>query len=417
MSKFWVIMSHTYLSRIKSKSFIISTAISFLFIIGLVNIQSIIETFSGDEADRIAVMDDSNQFMEPLANSVESTRDDLELVAFDGSEEEGKSAVSEDKYHALLVITLDENQLPQAEYYANSLGEFGNQTFFEQQLQQLKATIATQQSGIDQAILAQINEPVSFHAVALDESAKSAEEMNQARGIVNIMLFVLYLTVMVYGQMIMTDVANEKSSRVMELLVSSASAVTHMFAKIVGIALVGLTQIGSLVVVGYFLIQSKQEELAGGVFEYLGFQGDSISIFIYAILFFLLGYFLYATISAMLGSLVSRVEDANQMMFPMIFLIMIAFFIAVFGMNAPNSSLVYITSFIPFFSPMIMFMRVGMLDVPAWEVALSIGLLLATIALLGVIGAKVYKGGVLMYGKSSAWKDFKKAISLSKRDS
>src|SRR5699024_7301213 len=117
------------------------------------------------------------------------------------------------------------------------------------------------------------------------------------------------------------------------------------------------------------------------------------------------GYLLYATLAAMLGSLVSRIEDVQQFMTPMIFLIAIAFFIAVFGLNMPQSTFVTVSSYIPFFSPMLMFLRVGMLDIPVWEVALSIALLIGTIVILALVGARVYKGGVLMYGKSSSFKD------------
>ncbi|MFD1849993.1 ABC transporter permease [Oceanobacillus bengalensis] len=416
MNKFWIIMSHTYMTKLKAKSFIISTAIAFLFIIGLVNFQSIIDIFSSDTTEKIAVIDESDALTETLSMSVEATNEDMEIVPFDGTEEDGKQAVQDEEFEALIVLSLNENQLPEATYYANNISDTSNQMFFEQQLQQIKVAIATQQSGIDAQAFAEINEPIAFDSVALDETAKTSEELNQARGIVYIMLFVLYMAVLSYGQMIMTDVANEKSSRVMEILVSSAPAITHMFAKIVGIALVGLTQIVSLILVAYFLIQSKQDEFIGGMFEYLGFGDISPSIYIYAIVFFLLGYLLYATLAAMLGSLVSRVEDAGQMMMPMIFLVMIAFFIAIFGLNAPTASFVTVTSFIPFFAPMIMFMRIGMLDVPLWEVGLSLGLLVGTIILLAVIGARVYKGGVLMYGRSSSLKDIKKALALSKRE-
>lgn len=404
------------MSKLKAKSFIISTIISVLFVVGLANVQSIIELFSSDEIEEIAVIDDSNQFYTSLAASVDATDEDFQLVEYSESEESGKDAVIAGEYKGLLVLNADEKQLPEAVYYAENISDAGDQMVLEQHLQQLKMQLATKRSGIDQETLIEINAPVSFESNALDETAKTAEELNQARGIVYIMLFILYITVMSYGQMIMTDVANEKSSRVMELLVSSAPAVTHMFAKILGIALLGLTQFGAILIAGYIMIKSKQDELMGGVFEYLGFSDTSMSVYIYAIIFFVLGYLVYATISAMLGSLVSRVEDTGQMMMPLIFLIMIAFFIAMFGLESPDSTFVKVTSFIPFFSPMIMFMRVGMLNVPAWEIGLSIGILILTILLFAYIGARVYKGGVLMYGRSSSLKDFKKALALSKKE-
>ncbi|MFD1037650.1 ABC transporter permease [Virgibacillus byunsanensis] len=416
MNKFWIIMSHTYLTRVKSKSFIITTLITLLLIIGLANMQTILDSFSNDGDDEITVIDNSNQLFDPLSQSVGQSNEDIQLSAYDGSEEDAKEAVQSEEYQALVVLSMDENDLPEARYFSNNISENGNQMFIQQQLQQLKVTIATQQSGIDEATLAEIYKPITFNIVALDETAKTEEELSQARGIVYIMLFLLYMAVMMYGQMIATDVATEKSSRVMEILVSSASPVTHMFAKIIGIALLGLTQVTLFVGVGYYLLTSKTNELTGGFFETFGIQDTSPTTYLYAVVFFLLGYLLYATLAAMLGSLVSRVEDAQQMIMPMIFLILIAFFIAMFGINMPGSTFITISSYIPFFSPMVMFLRVGMLDIPVWEVALSIGILIGTIILLAIIGARVYKGGVLMYGRSSSLKDIKTAIALTKKE-
>ncbi|MFB4167074.1 ABC transporter permease [Virgibacillus sp. JSM 102003] len=415
MNKFWIILSHTYMTKFKTKSFLISTIISLVFIFAIANIQTVMDTFSGD-TDKIAVIDESGELFTPLEESVEGSTDEMDLIAFDGSKEDGKNAVQDEKYAALISLSLNAEGLPEATYFANNIAEAGEQSVIQQQLQQLKVAAATQQAGVDQETITEIYSPVTFNKVALDDSAKTAEELNQARGIVYVMLFLLYISVITYGTMIANDVATEKSSRVMEILISSASPVTHMFAKIIGIALLGLTQVGIIIGVGYSLIMSKQNELTGGVFDYFGIQNTSASVYVYAIVFFLLGYLLYATLAAMLGSLVSRTEDVQQMIMPMIFLVMIAFFIAMFGLEAPDSSFVTVTSYIPFFAPMLMFLRVGMLDIPIWEVVISIGILVATILLFAAIGARVYKGGVLMYGRSSSLKDVKKAIALSKKE-
>lgn len=226
----------------------------------------------------------------------------------------------------------------------------------------------------------------------------------------------MYMVVIMYGSMIATDVATEKSSRVMEILISSAPPVAHMFAKIIGIALVGLTQIGLFIGFGAVMIQARRDELAGSILNTFGFLDAPVSLIIYGVVFFLLGYLLYATLAAMFGSLVNRAEDANQSVTPMIVLLVVAFVIAMYGLVEPQTPLVTITSFIPFFAPMVMLLRIGMLDVPVWEVALSIGLLIGTIIILGIIGARVYKGGVLMYGGSKLLKDMKNAMMLSKKE-
>src|SRR5699024_943785 len=145
-------------------------------------------------------------------------------------------------------------------------------TTIENQLQQFKVALATERAGIDESTFALIYEEVPFETVALDETAKTEEELSGTRGIVYVMLFLLYLTVMLYGQMIATEVATEKSSRVMEILISSASPLTHMFAKIIGVGLLGLTQIVVIILAGYLLIANKINEFSGGFFEVFGFS-------------------------------------------------------------------------------------------------------------------------------------------------
>src|SRR5690625_4189743 len=416
MNKFWTILSHTYMTRVKSKTFIISTIITLLVIVGGINIQKIIDLFTNEEVDEIAVIDQSNQYFLPLKETVERTSEYIELVELSGSEEEAKQAVENEEYQALIILSVNDEKFPEATYYANNITNISGQQIIQEQLQQLKVGKVIEEAGVDPEVLAMIHEPVTFNTVALDKQAKTGEEISQARIIITMMVILMYLVVIVYGTMIINDVATEKSSRVMELLISSAPAVTHLFAKIIGIALLGLTQIGLCIIVIFGLLSFQKDELARGIIGEIGLTEIPLSLIGYGILFFLLGYLLYATIAAMLGSLVSRSEDAQQLMMPLMFLIMIGYFIAIFGISTPESDFVTITSYIPFFSPMLMLLRVGMLDVPIWEVSASIGILLGTIIILGFLAARVYRGGVLMYGSSNSLKDIKKAIALSKKE-
>lgn len=418
MNKFWVILGHTYLEKLKSKTFIITTALMLLLVVAAANFQTIADFFVGgeDEKDQIAVIDHSDTLFEPYKQSVEAANDSLELIPYDDSEDAGKAAVEEEEFAALVVMQMNEEGRPEATYYANNITDSFTQSVLEEQLQQIKVALSIEQAGFDEQAIQEIYAPVNFESVALDQDAKTLEEMFQAQGIVYVMVFFMYMVVILYGQMIAQDVANEKSSRVMEILISSASPVSHMFAKIFGVALVGLTQILLLVGVGYTLISSRKEELAGSFLDEVGLVEIPVDLIIYAIIFFLLGYMLYATLAAMLGSLVSRSEDVGQLIMPMIILIVIAFLVAIFGLGAPESTIVTISSFIPFFTPMVMILRIGMLSLPIWEIGLSIVILIISIIILGLIGARVYKGGVLMYGRTGSLKDFTKAIRLSKKE-
>ncbi|WP_243385845.1 ABC transporter permease [Bacillus kexueae] len=414
MNKFWIMLGHTYFSKLKSKSFIISTVITLLFIVGLSNLERIISLFDSDETKEIVVIDESNQLY-PFFEQQMSIFEGIDVKQSDKGEGELEEDVLQDEINGYLILNVDEEGLPTASYYSKSMTESDIQQAIEQSLQQMKLAIGTQQLGIDAAKLQQLYAPVEIEKVALLDTAKSEEELNQARGLVYVLLFVIYFAVILYANMIAMEVANEKSSRIMEILVSSMSPIQQMFAKIFGIALLSLTQFLLIASVGFTSMKLNSEN-GIGIGGFLQFNEVPIQTFVYAIIFFVLGYFLYSTLAAFLGSLVSKIEDVQQLITPLTFVIVAAFMIAMFGLSTPEASFIKITSFIPFFTPMIMFLRVGMVHVPAWEIALSIALLIGTILLFTWFGAKVYKGGVLLYGKTSSFKDIKKAMQLTKED-
>lgn len=421
MAKFWIVLSHTYMSRFKSKSFIITTAIFVLFFVGMGNIDRIIGLFDNDDVlDQVAVIDETGGIYTSLVEQYEQIEANIELVEYEGTLADAEEDILSGAIKGLLHIKPDPDNYFVAEYHTDQLINQSIQYQLTNDLQQLKNAYAIADQGIDYAMLEEIYQPIKFETVAVEladgTTARTAEEIGAAQGLVYVMLFILYFAVLQYGNMIAMDIANEKSSRVMEILISSSSPISQMFAKIIGISLLGLTQISIFLVSGYLIIESRAEDMNGELFEVFGFADVPISTYVYAVVFFILGYFLYATLSAMLGSLVTRMEDVGQIMLPVTLMIVVAFMISMFGLNMPESSLVTVTSYIPFLSPLVMFLRVGLLDVPIWEIGLSIGLLVLTTIILAVIGARVYRGGVLMYGRSASLKDFKRALQLSKKD-
>ncbi|MEK4440467.1 ABC transporter permease [Niallia sp. FSL K6-0077] len=415
MNSFWVILFHTFLSKFKTKSFLITTAITLIFVVALTNITTIIDTFSSDEGKtEVAVIDQSNSLLPAIQEATETLNEDLKLVAYKDSEEAAKQEVEEGYYSGLLIVNMDESKLPIATYYTMDIAETTVSDNITNSIQMVKSQLAANQLNLTNEQLTKLNEPVAFEKIALEKDAKTEEELNQARGLVYVLLFLIYFAVILYANMIATEVATEKSSRVMEILISSVSPIKHMFAKILGIGLLSLTQLAILMLVGYFSLTNNDS--LGSMEGFFGFSEVPVSTIIYAAIFFILGYFLYATLAALLGSLVSRIEDVQQMITPMTLLIVAGFMIAMFGLSAPDTTFVTITSYIPFFTPMLMFMRVGMLNLPVWEPILGIVVLVATIMILAIFGARVYKGGVLMYGKSNSYKDIKKALQLTKKE-
>lgn len=410
MNNFWIMLSQSYMNKFKSKTFLLMTLLVALAILGMANIEKIIAVFD-DEADRtkVAVRDESGIFYEPLMFQLKEMETDIQFFKTEDSENKLKDDVSSGELDGYLLLKQTADELPQGTYKAETVANSEVVGDLQQALQQVKTAWAANQFQLTKEEISVWNAPVDFQKIALARNAKSEEELMQAQALVYVLLFFIYISVITYSNMIASEVAIEKSSRVMEILISSVSPVKQMFAKILGIGLLGMTQMAVWIAVAYFSMSGQPDT------SLLGLLGLN-SMIGYAVLFFVLGYFLYATIAALLGSLVSRLEDVQQLMLPLTMLVMAGFFISMFGLNNPESPLITFTSYVPFFTPMIMFVRIGMLDIHTWEIALSVGVLIVSLLLLGWLGARIYKGGVLMYGKSNSLKDIKKAMELSKKE-
>jgi ABC-2 type transport system permease protein len=415
LNSFWIILFHTYLNKLKTKSFLVTTLLTVVIVLALTNLNNIIDLFDKNGGkEKVAVIDETGQLYEPLKQQVGTINKDIILKVYKGSEKEAEKAVEKGDYKGLIKLGFNEEKLPEATYKAMSIADSSLFTDLQTSLQQLKTMLAASQINLTPVQLQKLYEPVLFSKIGLEKNAKTEAELNQARGIVYVLLFIIYIAVIMYANMIAMEVATEKSSRVMEILISSVSPIKQMFAKIIGIGLLSLTQLAVFLSVGYYSFKQNMESLKEGFFGIYGFGDIPIATIVYAVIFFILGYFLYATLAAFLGSLVSRIEDVQQMITPMTMIVVAGFMIAMFGLVKPEATFITVTSYIPFFTPMIMFLRVGMLTIPVWEAILGIAILVATIAILAIFGARVYKGGVLMYGKSNSYKDIKKALQLTK---
>jgi len=413
MHSFWIIFKQAFMTKARTKSFIITTIIVAAAFFLLANLPNIIESFQREEDQVLHVIDESGELVAQLQTQLEQSESDIQAMPTDMSEEELQQGITEGTIESYLVME-EENTLS-ARYVSESANDIGAGAEVENAVQAIQTAMAAERLGLTGAEVGELFMPADFERQAVSASSKTEEELSQARGLVYVLILLIYVAVIYYPNMIAMEVANEKSSRVMEILISSVSPVKHMFAKIAGIGTLGIVQMMIFGIAGYFAFKTSGSDMAEGFFSVMGFSEIKISTFLFAILFFLLGYFLYAVLAALLGSLVSRTEDVQQLMLPMMFLIIISSFIAFSGIGMPEASYVTISSFIPFFAPLVMFLRVGMLDIPLWEPLLSIAIMLATIGVLGWFGARVYRGGVLMYGSSQSLKDIGKAIRLGNK--
>lgn len=225
-----------------------------------------------------------------------------------------------------------------------------------------------------------------------------------------ILIMALYMVILLYGQLVATGVASEKSSRAMEVLVTSANPTSMMFGKVFAPCIAGLTQL--ITVFGTALIFfNLNKDAWGDNFIIESIFNIPLSLFLYLLIFFVLGFLIYAFLYGAIGSTASKLEDINTSVMPITFLFIIAFFVAMISLTGDvENTLLYVCSFIPFTSPMCMFIRICMSTVPWYEILISILVLIFSTIGIGVLSAKIYRIGVLLYGTPPNIKAIIKAI-------
>ena len=216
-----------------------------------------------------------------------------------------------------------------------------------------------------------------------------------------IMIFALYMVILLYGQMVATNVATEKSSRAMELLITSAKPTSMMFGKVLASCLAGFIQLVSVFGSALLFYNLNKSAWKGNMIIESIFN-IPVDLLVYMLIFFVLGFLIYAFLYGAIGSTASKLEDINTSVMPVTFMFIIAFVVVMTSMSggSVDNALMQVCSYIPFTSPMAMFTRICMSTVPFYEVAASIGILIASTVGIGVLSAKIYRMGVLLYGNA-----------------
>ena len=225
-----------------------------------------------------------------------------------------------------------------------------------------------------------------------------------------IMIFALYMVILLYGQMVATNVATEKSSRAMEVLVTSAKPTSMMFGKVLASCIAGFSQLVLVFGTAILLYNVNKEALSNPLIASI--FDIPIELFIYLIVFFVLGFLIYAFMFGAIGSTASKLEDINTSVMPITFLFIIAFMVVMFSMGSGSvdNTAMLVCSYIPFTSPMAMFTRICMSTVAWYEIAISIAILIGSTVGIGVLSAKIYRVGVLLYGTPPKFSTIMKTV-------
>ena len=455
LKKLGIIIQREYLNKVKKKSFLLTTFGVPILFAGMYAVMLFVMLKAEGDSKRIAVIDNSGIVMEKLENT--------KLITFTQLSETDPEAVKNrlgdyDADVLLYISPLDSaTKSVTATTYADKPMGMETAEAIEHRINDAVEAYRIDSydiPGLEQ-IMEDVHSNVHLTSYTVDEEGKETISQSEVYMIVSMVLaMALYMFIALFSGMVMSSVIEEKTSRVVEVLVSSVKSTELMFGKIIGVALVALTQfllwiVLTGVIIGILggivgmdkitgtLSQNQVETMPGmtsmndamgntlsmeqlqaltdttavaegptGMEAVLGTLGslNYTQLIVSFLLFFLFGYLLYASLFAAIGSAVENEADTQQLQIPVTIPLLLGFFIAFYAFRAPESSIVWWGSMIPFTSPIVMLARLPF-GVPMWELCLSIGLLILTFFVCAWASAKIYKVGILMYGKKSTFKD------------
>ncbi len=421
-----LIIAHEYKKRLAQRSFIISTIVILVLIILGSFIPTIIQYVSAISNTQTKVVMVNN------AGSIAGMNDDALLSYINttlngttqGQSTSGKPAfsikmasadtigslqkqVKDGTFTILLVLERSPNQDVKFTYYTNANPISDSNVSKVQALAgQLSLLDRSSRLGLTPDQTSKLFAQPEFSVVNVGQTQNNRPVSDIVAGYILAYagIILIFMSVLLYGNGVAMGVAEEKGSRIMEILVNAATPYQLMAGKILGIGAAGLTQMTAFVVVGISMLLLQNPIKAallgsntGGL--NLNITGSSITILLLLLVYFILGFLLYATLYAALGALVKRQDEVQNAVQPLTWLFMVGYFVSFFAISAPDATWVKVVSYIPFWTPTTMLMRVAVSNVAWWEIALTIVLMIVAICVCTVIAARIYRFGVLMYGQ------------------
>jgi ABC-2 type transport system permease protein len=430
-----LIIKREYLTKVKNKSFIIMTFLSPIIMIALGTFIAYLSQLNSENQRTISVLDESGLFQNVFENSDNTNYHLLENTTLDTA----KKIVTETSGYGLLHIKKQDsiNQISKhIKFYSEESPSLSLISNFESKIENKLNNLILEQKGVDIQLIKN-----SRTHVNIAQESFSGEKSSKADSVVKLVFgiavgYLLFMFIIIYGNMIMRSVIEEKTSRIIEVIISSVKPVQLMLGKIIGTSLAGLTQFivwlflgGVLMTIASIIfnidmaqIQSPQQEMMQQTIAnpemssevqdiIIAFYHLPITNLIIAfILFFISGYLLYSSLYAAIGAAVDNETDTQQFIWPILVPLMLAVYVGIFTViEDPHGTVSTVFSFIPFTSPVVMLMRIPF-GVPLWQQLVSLLILIGTFMIAVWFAAKIYRVGILMYGKKPSYKDIIKWI-------
>ncbi|KYG78647.1 ABC-2 type transport system permease protein [Roseivirga ehrenbergii] len=434
MKQIFLVLKREYSTRVKKKSFLLATILIPLIFPAVIFGIVYLGTNDGDSSKEVYVLDESGYFQDSFSNT------GYEYTYLSSNLDDAKEKFQEDDVYGLIhipEIDLDDvSKTRYSDFSFYSETNPGNQAMknFESEIKRELEAVKLDRSGLDPAVINSLKVSVSLSSFNLSESGEAKESNTDLSSAVGYVFgFLIYMFIFIYGSQIMQSVLDEKTSRIVEVIVSSVRPFQLMMGKVLGVGAVGVTQLLIWIVLMFTLFSVGITALGGGMEAMAGqmpaevdmtqnqemaanIQGmlDTIPVtqIVVSFLFYFLGaYFLYGALYAAIGSAVDSIQDAQQFMLPIMLPIIVGIISLTFVLQDPHSTMAVTLSMIPFTSPIVMMARLPF-GVPTWQLLLSMGLLV-----LGFIGTiwmagRIYRVGILMYGAKVNWKTIAKWFTM-----
>jgi len=430
MHNTWLIIRREYVERIRSKAFIIMTMLMPVFMASTILIPALLSGMKSGGTRRIVLVVNNPEVAEAVKRQLiapqPSPPDDLAKSApkkkpsapryditidtntSDAERTALRQQISDGKIDGFLWLSDNDLASRKVVYNAKDVTDFGESIELRNAIQTALTKRQLAKKGMSGAEVENLLKPIDMDSIRIDKGKEGASGISVFL-VSFTMVMLLYVNMLVYGFAVMRSVIEEKSSRILEVLLSSVTSKQLLAGKIIGVGAVGLTQtlIWLLVALAFSLpgllasrsIPSNVQIPIAGVVAFA--------------VFFILGYFLYATMYAALGSMVNSDQEAQQVQWPAMLPIIFSIVLSTPVLQHPNSSLAFWTSMVPFFAPILMFVRVMVETPPAWQIILCVALkLLTTWGMLG-LSSRIYRVGILMYGKRPTLPELRKWLKYS----
>ncbi len=413
MAKYWIITKDVYKKNVKSLSFFVMLVIPFIAVGVFYFIGKMSETTIETEKIGVVITEQADE----IGTIWQNTNTSAPIIL---SQAEGEKQLKAKEIDGLLLITSEADALSAELLSEESLSQSTMLTV-QQKLNQFQSIVRASELGLTQEEVTRLNQAVPLETKSVRFTQNGALETGKDLGAIRMVLsfastILLFFFIITYASIIAQEIASEKGTRIMEVILSSVSASSHFYGKLTGILLVALTQLVVYGIgAGITFIWFKDNPLILGFFNEYSLASILNGFFSYTLIYLLFGIFIYAVLAALCGSLVSKVEDVSKAILPVTYLSLAGYMIGLsVGAMNPDHLIVRVSSFIPFLSSYTMPIRLAYGSVSSNQVFVSLFLLLLSIFILVVFSSKMYKANVLIYNDNGIWAALKQSFSLMK---